>query len=58
MRSEGPLAQTEFGGEGWSPDAGDDSWDGAEVMMLLLAILLPVLCVLAAAFTARSRGRR
>ncbi|MFJ5234609.1 hypothetical protein ACIQBJ_32515 [Kitasatospora sp. NPDC088391] len=57
-RSADPLAQAEFGGEGRAPDEEDDSWDGAEVMMLLLAILLPVLCVLAAAFTARGRGRR
>ncbi|MFJ4675180.1 hypothetical protein [Kitasatospora sp. NPDC088783] len=57
-RSPGMQAQSQFAEEDWPRGDEDDTWDGAEVMMLLLAILLPVLCVLAAAFTARNRGRR
>ncbi|WP_441246008.1 hypothetical protein [Kitasatospora sp. McL0602] len=33
----------------------EDTWGADEVMLMLLAILLPVLCVLAAAFTVRPR---
>ncbi|WP_344558089.1 hypothetical protein [Kitasatospora saccharophila] len=54
----GGQGESQYAVEDWPPGEEDDSWDGTEVMMLLLAILLPVLCVLAAAFTTRSRGRR
>ncbi len=57
-RSPGVQAQSQFAEEERPRGDEDDTWDGAEVMMLLLAILLPVLCVLAAAFTTRNRGRR
>ncbi|RAJ43232.1 hypothetical protein K353_02256 [Kitasatospora sp. SolWspMP-SS2h] len=57
-RSPGVQAQSQFAEEDWPRGGEDDTWDGAEVMMLLLAVLLPVLCVLAAAFTTPNRGRR
>lgn len=56
--SAGRRGESQYAVEDWPPGEEDDSWDGTEVMMLLLAILLPVLCVLAAAFTTRNRGRR
>ncbi len=57
-RSPGSQKQDQYATEDWPPGEEDDPWDSDEVMMLLLAILLPVLCVLAAAFTVRNRGRR
>ncbi|MEV7215752.1 hypothetical protein AB0O31_22005 [Kitasatospora cineracea] len=57
-RTAGGQAESQFAQEDWPPGEEDDTWDGTEVMMLLLAIVLPVLCVLAAAFTVRTRGRR
>ncbi|MGW4813097.1 hypothetical protein ACWEPB_15835 [Kitasatospora cineracea] len=57
-RTAGGQAESQFAQEDWPPGQEDDTWDGTEVMMLLLAIVLPVLCVLAAAFTVRTRGRR
>jgi len=56
--SPGAEGEGQYAAEDWPPDEEGDSWEGTEVMMLLLAILLPVLCVLAAAFTVRNRGRR
>ncbi len=57
-RTAGGQAESQFAQEDWPPGEEDDTWDGTEVMMLLLAIVLPVLCVLAAAFTVRTRERR
>ncbi|GGQ98897.1 hypothetical protein GCM10010195_63350 [Kitasatospora griseola] len=57
--SSGGQAQAQPGAEDWTPEEGEDNaWDITEVMMLLLAILLPVLCVLAAAFSVRGRWRQ
>ncbi|MFC8717246.1 hypothetical protein [Kitasatospora sp. NPDC057198] len=56
--SPGAEGEGQYATEDWPPDEEGDSWEGTEVMMLLLAILLPVLCVLAAAFTVRNRQRR
>ncbi|MFD5564869.1 hypothetical protein [Kitasatospora griseola] len=51
--------QAQPGAEDWTPEEGEDNaWDITEVMMLLLAILLPVLCVLAAAFSVRGRWKQ
>ncbi|QKW19627.1 hypothetical protein HUT16_11620 [Kitasatospora sp. NA04385] len=57
-RSAGTQTADQYAAEDWPPGEEDNPWDSTEVMMLLLAILLPVLCVLAAAFTVRNRGRR
>ncbi|WP_198953426.1 DUF7507 domain-containing protein [Kitasatospora sp. CB01950] len=47
------------GDEDWAPQEGEENpWDITGVMVLLLVILLPVLCVLAAAFSVRGRWRR
>ncbi|MFJ5926417.1 hypothetical protein ACIQF6_27830 [Kitasatospora sp. NPDC092948] len=58
-QSPGGQAQAQPGDEDWTPQEGeDDLWDITQVTMLLLAILLPVLCVLAASFSVRGRWRR
>ncbi|BAJ28498.1 hypothetical protein KSE_26870 [Kitasatospora setae KM-6054] len=57
-RSPEGQAQSQFAEGDWPPGEEDDPWDSTEVMMLMLALVLPILCVLAAAFTTRGRGRR
>lgn len=51
-----PVAAEALSPDG-RPDSEDDSepWEVDEVMVLLLAMMLPVLCALAAAFAVRGR---
>ncbi|GLW75316.1 hypothetical protein Kpho02_76130 [Kitasatospora phosalacinea] len=57
-RSPGAQAQSQYATGDWPAEEEDRPWDTTEVMMLLLALILPVLCVLAAMFTVRNRSRR
>ncbi|MFB7948591.1 hypothetical protein ACFC6L_27165 [Kitasatospora phosalacinea] len=57
-RSPGAQAQSQYATGDWPSEEEDNPWDTTEVMMLLLALILPVLCVLAAMFTVRNRERK
>ncbi|GLW58703.1 hypothetical protein Kpho01_67140 [Kitasatospora phosalacinea] len=57
-RSPGAQAQSQYATGDWPSEEEDNPWDTTEVMMLLLALILPVLCILAAMFTVRNRGRK